>query len=179
MSSHDLPLGLAPETLQRHVDGVRLLARSLIRDDALAQDVAQDAFLTAPRSPPAHAFSLGGWLRGVALNLTHEASRRSSRRRREEARARPERTPSTVDHVERFKVHRALVEAVWRLEPASPDIVVLRFFDAEPPRRNAAENLRSRPMMRNRAGLRKPSTGSVRHFAHWIMKFRSDEQWSR
>ena len=37
------PMGVDPETLAAHVEGVKALARSLLRDEGLAEDVVQDA----------------------------------------------------------------------------------------------------------------------------------------
>src|SRR6185503_8438326 len=75
---------------------VTRFARSLARDDASADDLAQDAWVAAIERPPATADAPAGWLRRVllcrAMNL-HRGNRR--RERREIATARRESTPSS------------------------------------------------------------------------------------
>lgn len=66
----------------RHEAGLRGLAYGVLRDRGLAEDVAQETFLTAHRR--AKSFrgegSVAGWLRRIAVNLARDELRRQKRR---------------------------------------------------------------------------------------------------
>ncbi len=129
----------SPESLLAHGDFVRGLARSLLWDPDLADDVAQQAFLAALSRPPREARNPRGWLATVVRNLAAKALRRESRRAaREAVAARPEGVPSTAEVVEREAVRRRVVEAVLGLEEPYRSAVLLRFYEDLPPREMAA-----------------------------------------
>ncbi len=120
--------------------GMRRLARSLLRDHALADDVLQDAALAAWRretdgEPPSR-----GWWSAVVRNLASKLTR--GRRRRlthEHAAARPEAQPGADAVVERLALHRAVVAAIETLAPPYRDVVIRRWFDGQEPQRIADE----------------------------------------
>ena len=58
MTSHP---NVTLEELLAHAGWVHALARSLIRDPDDAADVAQEAWVSALTSPPAHASGLRAW----------------------------------------------------------------------------------------------------------------------
>ena len=70
---------LDPDVLLSHAAGLRALARSLLGDAHLAEDVVQDAMLAAVRRPPEHA-PLGPWLVVVVRNMARMARRGGARR---------------------------------------------------------------------------------------------------
>lgn len=120
-----------PDALLAHAGWIRALARSLVPADAhLADDVAQDACLAALEEHPETDRPLGAWLAGVVKNLVRQHRRGAARRSdREERAARKEATPSTLDHVAALSLHRALVEAVMKLDEPYRETIVLRFFE--------------------------------------------------
>ena len=56
---------LEPHVLAAHVDVVRRLARAVVSDRSVAEDVAQDALLEALERPPAHQRDLRAWFRAL------------------------------------------------------------------------------------------------------------------
>lgn len=68
--------------LQRHLPGVTAIARRMLRDDAEAEDVAQEAFLRLWRTGSSLDIGPGGvkpWLRRVVSNLCIDRIRGSAR----------------------------------------------------------------------------------------------------
>jgi RNA polymerase sigma-70 factor (ECF subfamily) len=124
-----------PEIPRLHADYVRRLARSLVFDDALADDVAQDVWVAALEHGPRESGSLRAWLATLARNLAWK-SRRGERRRaaREESAARPEAVPSAAEILERESVRRGVIEVVLALEEPYRATIVLRYFEDLAPR---------------------------------------------
>ncbi|MHC4933136.1 MAG: sigma-70 family RNA polymerase sigma factor [Planctomycetota bacterium] len=122
------------EALLHHGTFVRSVARSLVRDVHLADDLSQETWLAALRRPPRHPGNLRGWLAGVTRNLSKLHFRGETRRRaREEAGARPERVRDTSAVVERLDWERRIVEAVRELEEPYRSTIVYRFFEQMEP----------------------------------------------
>ena len=118
------------EELPRHGSWVRKLARSLVRDEARADDVAQQAALAALRDPRAASAALGPWLARVTRNFARRELRGEARRReREHAVARPEGEPAADEALVRLEGQRKLVDALATLEPAVREVVVRRYLD--------------------------------------------------
>ena len=104
---------VSSETLLAHASFVRALARSLVRDEAAAEDIEQETWLQALQSGPRRAEALPAWLRVVARNVAFKRLRGAARRRaREEREARPEAQPSTAERVEREQSLKGVVAAV-------------------------------------------------------------------
>ncbi|MDJ0974213.1 MAG: sigma-70 family RNA polymerase sigma factor [Planctomycetota bacterium] len=121
--------------LVKHLDGVRRLARSLVLDDAEADDVMQDAAVAALESGRAPRKGLAAWLSGVTRNVVRNRRRGESRRRKRETdAARPEATPSAAESVVRAAEQSRLLEHVVNLEEPYRTAVVLRFVEGLPPR---------------------------------------------
>jgi RNA polymerase sigma-70 factor (ECF subfamily) len=126
---------------RQHVQRVFRTVRGLLRSDAEAEDVTQDAMLTAltslDRYSPRAGTPFAAWLTVVAVNT----ARRRFRRRR------PELTPTGElpevaatdgdlgDDIDLARQRAALLTALAELEPREREIVTLR-YGAE---RNAAE----------------------------------------
>jgi RNA polymerase sigma factor (sigma-70 family) len=120
-------------TLVQHVAWVQRLARRLVRDDALADDLVQDACLAALQRPGGGE-SVRAWLATVVRNGARQAFRGDQRRAaREAVAARHETLPSACDVAERVATHRAVVDAVLRLDDAQRDTVLMRYFDGLTP----------------------------------------------
>jgi RNA polymerase sigma-70 factor (ECF subfamily) len=116
-------------------------ARGLLGDAAAAEDVAQEARFAAWSAGPADAGGLRAWLRTVARRLAGRRRVADARRaRREKAAARPEALASAADVAAREELRRRVVDAVLALDPASRDVVLLRWYADLAPR-EAAERL--------------------------------------
>jgi len=128
------PSGEQDELLAR-LSWVRALARELVRDVHLADDVTQEATAAALEGGPRDPRALGAWLRGVVRRLAALSFRERERRaRRELAAAASEAQPATVDVVARLALHRRIVDAVEALDEPYRSAIWLRFFDELPPR---------------------------------------------
>jgi RNA polymerase sigma-70 factor (ECF subfamily) len=120
------------EEFLEHAGWVRRLARQLVRDQALADDVVQEAWLAAVRRPPEAGVSVRSWLGGVVRNTVAQMHRGERRRvRREEAVAALEGggglAPDELS--QRLEGQRLLVETVAKLEEPFRSTVLLRYFE--------------------------------------------------
>ena len=128
--------------LLEHQGWVRDLARRLVRDPALADDVAQSVWVSALEHGPSVPVKedsglLRSWLGTVTRNAARQLRRSESRRADHEARAasRSEgRLPSAAELVERSALNRRVAEAVERLGEPYSSTLLLRFFEGLPPR---------------------------------------------
>jgi len=120
-----------PDEILRERRALQALARGIVRDADLAEDVVQEAWLRpGPR--------LGSWLRTVTRNLAlNERRARATRERHERAAARPEAQPSIQHELERTELVRALAAAVLELEEPQRTTVILRYFRGWTPARIA------------------------------------------
>lgn len=122
------------QDLKAQVAWVDRLARKLVSDPDLAADVAQDAWVRVLRRPPqdtSNVARLRSWLRRVVSSAAIDSARSAKRRgRREAAVARPDRSSSTLDVVERLAARRQVIEAVLELDEPYRTTVLLRHFDA-------------------------------------------------
>jgi RNA polymerase sigma-70 factor (ECF subfamily) len=122
------------EDLVAHAAGVRALARSLVGDDATADDVVQDAVVAALARPPIDGTPPRAWFVAVVRNLAARVRRGGVRRgRRERAAARPEATPSAADAAAAIEAHRRLVDAVASLDEPYRTAIVLRYLEGLTP----------------------------------------------
>jgi len=111
---------------------MRRLARALVYDEHLSEDVAQEAARvalgrTAPAGWPAWA-----WLSGIVRNVARNALRGERRRRaREAAHAVSDRqgAETPLERVARIEAQRRVVDAVLRLEEPYRAVVIGRYFD--------------------------------------------------
>jgi len=133
----------------------------MLGDDALAEDVAQQAFIQAFSDLPrfSRRSSLHTWLFSIALHRCLDASK--ARRRSENLFAQPGELPdppgsseSAELRADRSSVQRALDACLSRLAPAARSAVALRYTQASATRRwpccAARRPARSRPGSRAR-----------------------------
>ena len=108
--------------------------RRMLGDDALAEDVAQRAFIQAFSDLPrfSRRSSLHTWLFSIAQHRCLDASK--ARRRSENLFAQPGELPERPDssesaelRIDRGSVQRALGECLGALAPAARSAVVLRY----------------------------------------------------
>jgi RNA polymerase sigma-70 factor (ECF subfamily) len=125
----DMPLD--PQLILRQTENLRDLARTLVRDEHLADDLVQEAWLAAVRRPPRHAGALKAWLGKVVRNMAVSHRRREdARNRREVKRARQEADPTTPgEALERFEVLKGVVEIVCELDDPGRSTIILHFFE--------------------------------------------------
>ncbi len=124
-------------TLLADLGWLRALARRLARDADAADDVVQEA-CTIALERPSPPRQWRAWLTGVVKNLVHERRRQQALDRRgaeidAAAGTRPE-----DDVVQRAEMQHTIAAQVLTLEEPYRSTVLLRFFDALPPRRIAA-----------------------------------------
>ncbi|MGE0192981.1 MAG: RNA polymerase sigma factor [Planctomycetota bacterium] len=132
------PPALKIDALLEHGAFLRRLAGRLVRSEAEADDVVQDAWVIAleregpaPKKPRA-------WLAGIVRHRAQRTARDAARRRtRHERAARPEAIDATVDVAARLEVQRRIAEAVASLEEPGRTVIVLRYLDGETPARIA------------------------------------------
>lgn len=125
-----------PRLLRTHTSWLRALALELAGEEHGAEDLLQDTWLAYLRHPDRPApGSTRQWLGAVARNLARMRWRAAGRRAaRERTRARPEGQAAPGEPAEREELRQLLWQAVMELEPVNREIIVLRFFDALPPR---------------------------------------------
>ena len=130
---------------------VRAFARSLVSDEASADDLEQQAWVAALEAPPPHGGSPRGWFATV-LRRAASKGRRSAVRvgQRERGAARPEAVAATADVVAQAELEHRVVAAVLALDEPYRSTVLLRWYEGLPPREIAArmgvpvETVRSR-----------------------------------
>ena len=118
------------ELLALHVDSMYRLARSIVREATLAEDVVQESLIRAWQA--AASFRGDASLRSWALRITHNTAISMLRKRREELRD-PALLPDTVDvqsGLDRRVQGRLMLDDLWQaldtLDPLSRTIMVLR-----------------------------------------------------
>ncbi len=109
---------------------LRGLATNLLRGDAsLADDVTQQAFVAALKTPPDEPSRFAAWLSRTTKNFALRARRDEARRStRERAAAREEAIPSVEDIVGIEESRRRIVDAVVALDPPLRRIVLLHYW---------------------------------------------------
>ena len=109
---------------------VRRLAQALVKDRALADDVAQDTWLVAAQRRPDADRPLRPWLARVVINLIRTRRTSEERRERREAAAGDDRGVPTPDElVERVELQRAVADEVLALAEPYRSTVLLHFFE--------------------------------------------------
>ncbi len=107
---------------------IRRLAAKLVADSGAADDLVQEAYLTA-LSSEVRAHSPRAWLSGIVRNLWRDLARSGARRtRREAAVARPEAMASTDELVAEVELRKCVASLVLELEEPLRRALILRFF---------------------------------------------------
>ncbi len=151
MSTESLDL-LRARALLEEAPWIRRLARRLVTDADLAEDLSQDTWVRALEHGPRVDQPLRGWLATVMKNLLRQRRRGDGRRQaREEVSARAEGVEASPGGVlERVSTHRALVEAVLELGEPYRTTMLLRWFDGLSPKDIARELGLSRETVKTR-----------------------------
>lgn len=145
------------ETLERllsHRESLRRLASSLARDSAEADDDLQDAYVRALESPARHGGNTRGWLAKILRNVSFRRSRKASLSRDAELFSGDREVPEPTDDVAAHQeVLTRIAKVVFELPEPYRSVVVLRFYEDEPPRR--ISQLLDRPLNSVNSQLRR------------------------
>ncbi|NND76112.1 MAG: RNA polymerase sigma factor [Ilumatobacter sp.] len=115
--------------VDEHGGSVFRLAKSVVRDDALADDVAQETFIKVWKN--LDSFRGDGSLRGWILRIAHNEAVSTLRRIRDSA-TDPQKLPERVDAIGTTRIvegriaESELIDALDQLDELSRAIVVLR-----------------------------------------------------
>ncbi len=113
---------------------VRALARRLLGDEDLADDVSQETWLIGLERARTGPLPTRAWLAGVLRNRVFKLRRAAARRRaRESSVAKDERLPSTADLVARAAVHGEVVRVVTELDEIYRSVILMRYLDEKTP----------------------------------------------
>lgn len=120
------------DALLANAGWVRGLARKLASNPDEAEDLSQETWLRALRSPPRHAVHLKAWLAEVLRSAAH-TRRRSDRRRwqREQRQAAPAVGETPAELVARAELHRRLVDTVLELPEPYRATILGRYFEGK------------------------------------------------
>jgi RNA polymerase sigma factor (sigma-70 family) len=129
--SHPIHSGPDPLPLLAQADWLRRLARSLTRDTASADDLAQEVVLTALARPPSRDLPLRGWLATVLRHRAADVARSRRRRQEREERTAPrEALPAAAETAAQLELHRRVAAAVAALDEPYRRTIFLRYFEA-------------------------------------------------
>jgi RNA polymerase sigma factor (sigma-70 family) len=118
------------DELLRRASWTRRLARGLLGRDSEADDVVQEAWLSALRRPPDPSTPLEPWLRTVVRHHAANRVRQERRRQIREEKVPPPAAPgSPEERLEELETHRLLVDEVAALPEAHRQAVTLRYFE--------------------------------------------------
>ena len=126
---------MEPSTQMEHLVAetawLRRLARALVKDDVLADDIVQDTFVTAAEKAPRDGRPIRPWLFRVLVNRVRMVSRSSARRSARESRlgelAQPPVGPDEL--VAQVETQRMLADLVLALPPAQRDVLLLHYYE--------------------------------------------------
>lgn len=137
---HDHPTRrIDREALGDHLDGVRRLVRTMVRDEHEADDVVQETMVAALENRTRVRSGLRAWLAGVARNLARRQARAEGRRARYEGEVPAGAiAPATADVIARAAEQRRILDVVLGMEEPYRSILLLRFIEDLPPRTIAA-----------------------------------------
>jgi len=122
-----------PESLLRHEEFVLRLARTLVRSDSDAEEIAQRTFASALNTPPRHT-GLREWLARVTRNHATDLHRVERRRTdRERAVARNEAVDAGTSATERLELEHGVVRAVLSLDEPYRGVVVQTYYEGMTP----------------------------------------------
>ncbi|MBC8328951.1 MAG: RNA polymerase sigma factor [Planctomycetes bacterium] len=160
-------LPLDPRDLLSHADGMRRVALRLLRDEADADDVVQEALAKAVQNPPRDGAPLRPWLAVVTRNLAIDLMRSGGRRRaREQAQGGGALEWPTPDQlVERTEAHRRAVDALLGLPEPYRQTLILRFLHdlgaAEIARRRGSQEATVRSQVKRGLDMLRRELGSA------------------
>ncbi|HEY4175764.1 MAG TPA: sigma-70 family RNA polymerase sigma factor [Kofleriaceae bacterium] len=118
------------EQLMAEMAWVRQLARALLKDASVADDIAQDAWLVATEKQPDSDRPLRPWLGRVVRKLIHTRRRSDARRSERDETYADDRAVATPEQlVERVQLQRAVADEVLALAEPYRSTVLLHFVE--------------------------------------------------
>jgi len=124
------PAQIDLETLLQHRGFVRALARSLVRDDARADDVVQETWIAAMKNPPRDPGMPRAWLASVVRKLAWTHARGERRRtEREHKRLMPLPVPAPPELLDQRGWNRRVAAAVMELDEPYRTTLLLRYYE--------------------------------------------------
>ncbi|NVB85383.1 MAG: sigma-70 family RNA polymerase sigma factor [Kofleriaceae bacterium] len=124
-----------PQALLEHATWLRRLARTLVADSAVADDLVQDTYLAALRRPPGGAVK--PWLRTVVTNFARFRWRSDAHRGAREQGAAAlddDAAPSSDVLLERHQTQQLLARLVGELEEPFRTTILLRYGEGLTPK---------------------------------------------
>jgi len=115
------------ESLLAHAAALRTLARALTWDEATAEDLVQETWLTAMEKRPHSGEGLGAWLRTVMRRRAAHKNRSEATRRERERSVSTSEGQAPID--ERKSVVNALASELMQLDEPYQTTLFLRFFE--------------------------------------------------
>jgi RNA polymerase sigma factor (sigma-70 family) len=120
---------LTVEVLVAHAEWLRQLAAYLLRDGPDAEDVVQETWEAALRSPPDPGRPIRPWLAQVLRNAIRSSGRSLSRRTARERNAAFEASnTSAEDLLPRMRLHAQIARLITELEEPYRSTLLLRFY---------------------------------------------------
>ena len=132
----DAAASLSHEALLAHEGFVLALARTLVRDEATARDLAQETLLTGLQRPPRgdEPLSVRSWLSRVVHRRAANERRGAARRNeRERGAARHETIEPGPSAQERLELVNRVVAAVLALEEPYKGVIVAVYYESKTP----------------------------------------------
>ena len=125
------PHAIRLEDLLVHAGWVRGLARSLVTDPHAAEDVVQDTWVAALRTPPREDRNLRAWLGRVVTNFARQRGRGAARRTQREGQAEAMRAPveTPEELAARVETQRRVAAVVLELDEPFRQTVLLRYYE--------------------------------------------------
>lgn len=118
------------DQLEKHLEWLRRLARSLVQDAAAAEDLTHETLLAALRQNEPPRSDLRAWLAGVMRRQAADVARRELRRKDRELLSSGERSSdSPLDDLAQHSVHAVLNEEVDGLPESYREVLLWRYFD--------------------------------------------------
>ena len=126
------------ELMDSHGQWLRGLARALLRDHAVRDDMEQSLWESTIRHPPRPEGSVRGWLGRILLNRIRNDHREERRRRARESVVAAEmaeaRAPSPEEMAEMAEMQRRILAIVDGLDERFRQVIHLRYFEGLEPR---------------------------------------------
>lgn len=119
-----------PDEILKHAAWTQRVAKAMVRDAQLAEDLAQEALEAGLNRDVPPLRGIRSWLYGVLRNLSRQAARREAHLRVRELRSaspQPQITPDEL--LERIELQRAVSDAVIQLPEALRSALILRFYE--------------------------------------------------
>jgi RNA polymerase sigma-70 factor (ECF subfamily) len=119
------------QELSAHAAWVRALARSLVCDDASADDLAQDTWLAALRHPAREGTSMRAWLGSVVRRIAWKRqrdARTAQTRTSAELHTQGAEGPELLERLERLELHEVLAAELRNLREPLRTTLIERFF---------------------------------------------------